>query len=394
MVAGGSSSSTIERTVAMLLIEADGKSLFRQIGIPVPEGVVVETETPLPALPGDGPWVVKAQVPVGGRGKAGGVAVCRTRQEVADAVRRMIGKPIRGHVVRACLIERAVEGVEAYVSLVVDAAEGAVRVMYSGDGGVDIEQAARQGGLMSVSCEADIASVRGGIADLAGTMTPAAAAAFRPIAERLAALLFEKELLLAEVNPLFCTSDGAVAGDAKIVVDTNALERQPELRAFIDRRPQIYRDVWRKVHEGFDFIDLDDDGSIGLVTTGAGLSMMLIDELVTRGGRPINFCDIRTGQFRGSPERLIRVLEWLADKKNIRVIFINIFAGITDLGEFARLLVRALERSPAQRVPVIARLVGTGEQAAIEYLKSARPGLSVYSDLEPALAKVISVAAA
>ena len=96
----------------MLLIEADGKSLFRQVGIPVPDGVVVETETPLPALPGDGPWVVKAQVPVGGRGKAGGVAVCRTRQEVADAVRRMIGQSIRGHVVRACLIERAVEGVE------------------------------------------------------------------------------------------------------------------------------------------------------------------------------------------------------------------------------------------------------------------------------------------
>ena len=378
----------------MLLIEADGKSLFRQIGIPVPDGVVVEAETPLPALPGDGPWVVKAQVPVGGRGKAGGVAVCRNRQEVVDAVRRMIGRPIRGHVVRACLIERAVEGVEAYVSLVVDAAEGAVRVMYSGDGGVDIEQATRQGGLMSVSCEADIESVRGGIAGLAGTMTPAAAAAFGPIAERLAVLLFEKELLLAEVNPLFLTSDGAVAGDAKIVVDTNALERQPELLAFIDRRPQIYRDVWRKVHEGFDFIDLDDDGSIGLVTTGAGLSMMLIDELVTRGGKPINFCDIRTGQFRGSPERLIRVLEWLTEKKNIRVIFINIFAGITDLGEFARLLVQALERSPAQRVPVIARLVGTGEQAAIEYLKSARPGLSVYSDMEPALAKVISVAAA
>ncbi len=377
----------------MLLIEADGKSLFRQTGIPVPDGVVVETETPLPALPGDGPWVVKAQVPVGGRGKAGGVAVCRKRQEVVDAVGHMIGRPIRGHVVRACLIERAVEGVEAYVSLGVDAAEGAVRVMYSGDGGVDIEQAARQGGLMSVSCEAEIESVRGGIASLAGTMTPVAAAAFRPIAERLAALLFEKELLLVEVNPLFCTSDGAVAGDAKIVVDTNALDRQPELRAFIDRRPQIYRDVWRKVHEGFDFIDLDDDGSIGLVTTGAGLSMMLIDELVTRGGRPINFCDIRTGQFRGSPERLIRVLEWLTEKKNIRVIFINIFAGITDLGEFARLLVQALDHSPVQRVPVIARLVGTGEQAAIEYLKSAKPGLSVYSDMEPALAKVISVAA-
>lgn len=379
----------------MLLIEADGKALFRQAGLRTPDGIVVDAETPLPALPGDGPWVVKAQVPVGGRGKAGGVAVCRTRAAVADAVARMIGQSIRGHLVRACLIERAVEGTEAYISLLVDAGEGGVRLMYSADGGVDIEQAARrEGGLISISCAANIESVRGGIARMAGSMPPAAAKTFGPIAECLAELFFAKELLLAEINPLFATAGGAVAGDAKIVVDTNALERQPELQAFIDQRPQIYRDVWRKVHEGFDFIDLDDNGSIGLVTTGAGLSMMLIDEMVARGGRPINFCDIRTGQLRGSPERLIRVLEWLAEKKNLRVVFVNIFAGITDLGEFARLLVQALERSPIPQIPVIARLVGTGEAAAIEYLKSARPDLSVYSDMEPALAKVISVAAA
>lgn len=376
----------------MLLIEADGKSLFRQKGIHIPDGVMMEADTPVPALAGGGPWVVKAQVPVGGRGKAGGVVICRTREKVLDAVRSMIGKSIRGHVVRACLVEGAVQGLEAYVSLAVDAAEGAVRVMYSADGGVDIEQAARQGALNSVSCGANLESVRAGIASLAAAMPDSAALTFRPVAEKLAELLFEKELLLAEINPLFCAPDGAVAGDAKIVVDTNALERQPDLQAFVDRRPQIYPDIWRKVHEGFDFIDLDDNGSIGLVTTGAGLSMMLIDELVSRGGAPINFCDIRTGQFRGSPERLVRVLEWLAEKRNIRVVFANIFAGITDLGEFARLLVQAMDRSSLGNVPVIARLVGTGEQAAIEYLKSAKPELSVYSDMEPALAKVISMA--
>src|SRR5437879_2233204 len=378
----------------MLLIEADGKALFRGCGIAIPEGVMVDAETALPALPGDGPWIVKAQVPVGGRGKAGGVVLCRTRQEADDAVQRMIGTSIRGHLVRACLIEQTIQGIEAYVSLVVDAAEGAVRVMYAADGGVDIEQAAHEGALMSRSCVADLAGVRAGIATLAAAMPPAEARSFRPVAEKLAALLFEKELLLAEVNPLFCTPDGAVAGDAKIVVDTNALERQPELRAFVDRRPQIYRDTWRKLHEGFDFIDLDEDGSIGLVTTGAGLSMMLIDELVSRGGAPVNFCDIRTGQFRGRPDRLIRVLEWLAEKKNLRVVFVNIFAGITDLGEFARLLVQALDRAPLRGIPVIARLVGTGERAAIEYLKAERPELAVFSDMEPALAKVIATATA
>lgn len=379
----------------MLLIEADGKSLFRQVGLRVPDGVVVNSATEMPQLSGDGPWVVKAQVPVGGRGKAGGVSVCRTREDVARTLQRMIGISIRGHVVRACLVESAIEGAEAYVSLMIDAAEGGVRLMYSSDGGVDIEHAARrQGALTSVLCEANVGSVRAAIERLAGTLSVSEAATLRSTAEALTRVFFERELLLAEINPLFCKPDGAVAGDAKVVVDINALERQPELRAIVDQRPLIYRDVWRKVHEGFDFIDLDDDGSIGLVTTGAGLSMMLIDELVARGGKPVNFCDIRTGQLRGSPERLVRVLEWLAEKKNLRVVFVNIFAGITDLGEFARLLVQALDRSPIPHIPVIARLVGTGEQAAIEYLKSARPNLSVYSDMEPALAKVISLAAA
>src|SRR3954453_7041683 len=100
----------------MLLIEADGKALFRGCAIPPPAGVMVDAETALPALPGEGPWIVKAQVPVGGRGKAGGVVICRTREDVFGAVQRTIGTSIRGHLVRACLIEQTVQGIEAYVS--------------------------------------------------------------------------------------------------------------------------------------------------------------------------------------------------------------------------------------------------------------------------------------
>src|SRR3954453_13354181 len=103
----------------MLLIEADGKALFRGCAIPPPAGVMVDAETALPELPGDGPWIVKAQVPVGGRGKAGGVILCRTHQGAGEAGRRMIGASIRGHLVRACLIEQTIQGTEAYVSLVV-----------------------------------------------------------------------------------------------------------------------------------------------------------------------------------------------------------------------------------------------------------------------------------
>jgi succinyl-CoA synthetase beta subunit len=378
----------------MLLIEADGKALLRTCGIPVPDGVVVDAASPQPALVGDGPWVVKAQVPVGGRAKAGGVLWCRTRAEAADATRRMLGQTIRGHVVRACLIEEAVTGTEAYLSLMLDPQAGAVRVALSERGGIDIETAAQEGALASTLCDAEGAAVTAGIERLAATMPAHISAVLRPIAERAARLFFESELLLVEINPLFIGPGGTFAGDAKIVIDGNSLHRQPMLQRFIDARPVIYRDAWRKLHEGFDFIDLDDEGTIGLITTGAGLSMMLIDELVARGGAPANFCDIRTGQLRGSPERLMRVMEWLSAKARLKVVFVNVFAGITDLAEFARLLVQALDRCPALTVPVIARLVGNGERAARDYLAVARPDLAVYSDMEPALDHVVAVARA
>ena len=123
-------------------------------------------------------------------------------------------------------------------------------------------------------------------------------------------MLLQRELALAEINPLFVSPAGCVAGDAKMVVDLDAVNASRASR-MIAARPDIYADANRKLTEGFDYVELDPAGEIGLVTTGAGLSMMLIDELTARGMKPLNFCDIRTGQMRGSPARLMRVLEWM-----------------------------------------------------------------------------------
>ena len=123
----------------MLLIEADGKALLAEHGIAVPEGVLVADAT-IGDLPGEGPWIVKAQVPVGGRGKAGGVVRCETPQDVAAAVQRMLGSRLKGHRVEACLIEQAAAGDERYLAVMVDAASYGLRVIYSAQGGVDIEQ--------------------------------------------------------------------------------------------------------------------------------------------------------------------------------------------------------------------------------------------------------------
>ena len=218
----------------------------------------------------------------------------------------------------------------------------------------------------------------------------------RPVRDQLAALgrklarlLIERELMLAEINPLFVSATGCVAGDAKVVVDLNAVERQPRIAALIAARPAIYADANRKLREGFDYVELDPAGEIGLVTTGAGLSMMLIDELTARGAKPLNFCDIRTGQMRGSPERLMRVLAWITARPSLRAVLVNIFAGITDLAEFAALLATAIERTPELRVPVVARLVGRGAEEAKRILAERQPGMLVTEDLEEALAQVV-----
>jgi succinyl-CoA synthetase beta subunit len=207
----------------------------------------------------------------------------------------------------------------------------------------------------------------------------------------LGEMLVGRELALAEINPLFVTQSGCVAGDARVVVDLNALDRQPAIAAMIAGRPEIYTDANRKMQEGFDYVELDPDGQIGLITTGAGLSMMLIDELTARGARPLNFCDIRTGQMRGSPVRLLRVLEWITARPSLKAILVNIFAGITDLREFAVLLATAMQQSQALRVPIVARLVGRNAADAKQVLGEAQPGMLVTDDLDEALARIHAI---
>jgi succinyl-CoA synthetase beta subunit len=367
----------------VLLIEADGKALLAAHEIPIPTGVIATTPETVP--PGDGPWMVKAQVPVGGRGKAGGVVRCTTASEVSAALARMLGGQVKSYPVDACLIEQAVNGEERYLSVMVDAASYGFRVIYSAQGGVEIEQS---GAAIGELCEPTADAVAATTARLAAGEPTARRAAITRIGWQLGAMMTQRELALAEINPLFVSGDGCVAGDAKVVIDLNAVERQPELAAMIAARRSVYIDANRKIEEGFDYVELDAQGEIGLVTTGAGLSMMLIDELTARGAKPLNFCDIRTGQMRGSPARLLRVLSWITGHASLKAILVNIFAGITDLSEFATLLATAMRETPGLTVPVVARLVGRNAAEAKRILGEAQPGMLVTEDLQEAMARI------
>jgi succinyl-CoA synthetase beta subunit len=376
----------------MLLIEADGKALFADHGIAVPPGVVV-TAADIIAPPAEtGPWMVKAQVPVGGRGKAGGVRLCGSADDVAAAVRGMLGARLKGHLVEACLIEQVASGEERYLAMMVDPPSYGIRVIYLAEGGVEVESAdgaARAG----VTCAPDVPAIVATLDVLLAREPEPIRAHVAALGRKLADMLLARELALAEINPLFVSDAGCIAGDAKVVVDLGAVDRQTRIGDLIAARPSIYLDANRKLQEGFDYVELDPEGEIGLVTTGAGLSMMLIDEMTARGFKPLNFCDVRTGQMRGSPQRLMRVLEWITSRPSLRVVLVNIFAGITDLGEFAGLLAEAVASTPGLKVPVVARLVGRGADDARRVLAEKRPDIAVEEDLSAALGRIEAVLA-
>ena len=373
----------------MLLLEADGKDLLRTVGIATPTGVRLRRASPAPTLSGAGPWMAKAQVPVGGRGKAGGVRRLDSAADLPDAVTAMLGTLIKGFETREVLVEQAVSGQENYLSLMVDASKGGIRLIYSPFGGVDVESRMPSTDTVFNECvPLDPPALHAAIDRMVQVAPVHAQPSLRDVAQRLAKLFLEQQLMLVEINPLFALASGDfIAGDAKVVVDMNVVASRPLLHAIFEASHELYPDAWRKLTEDFDFVEIDPAGRVGLVTTGAGLSMMIIDELVGRGLKPFNFCDMRTGQMRGSPARLIRILDWLVEAGEVRVVLVNIFAGITDLGEFAHLLVQALEARPGFGLQVVARLVGNGEEAA-RTIVAAHPHLNIV--LEPDLEQAIS----
>lgn len=369
----------------MYLLEHDAKELLAARGIAVPAGCLVESAaaTHTASLPA-GPWIVKGQIAAGGRGKAGIIRKASSPEEVSDHVHAILGATVKGRVVESVRVEQQIKAArEIYIGFLLDAGSGGVRVILSANGGMDIEQVPHEQ-IHTDLASPDAPALAECVDRLAGKLPATLAAVARDAGHKLAQAFLDLEALLIEINPLFVVDSSRwVAGDAKIVTDDNALPRQKELESLLKTRAAAYPDVARKHEHGFDFVVVDPEGEIGLLTTGAGLSMMLIDELRAAGLKPYNFLDIRTGGLRGETKRLTQVLKWIGEGRNVRVLLVNIFAGITELGEFSRLLVEAIVAAPQLKVPVVARLVGNGLPAAREVLGAA--GIALYTDLDDAL---------
>ena len=340
----------------MRLSEHEAKEILKGYGIPIPVGILIGGPDELePRLGSFGDQLVlKAQVAVGGRGKAGGIIMTRKDQAVAQAG-ALFAKEIKGVPVREVLAEEWLEiGKEYYLSIAVDRSSRKPLILFAESGGVEIEEVARSepDAIRRVIVSPLLAEIPPfALRDLLGGM----AKDFAPIVNRLYRAFREKDAVLAEINPLVTTKQGIFAADAKIIIDDSALGRQKLQRG----RALTEREREAEAH-GFSYVDLG--GEIGVIGNGAGLTMATIDLIALYGGRAANFLDVGGGADR---ERVKHAVKLVASVPKVRVILVNLLGGITRCDEVARGI---LDADVCQKVMV--RLAGTNEEEGRRLLAS------------------------
>ena len=347
----------------MDLFEYQGKQLFARYGIPVSAGDVASTvdEAVRAADAAGYPVVVKAQVQVGGRGKAGGIKLAVSADEVRTHAAAILGMDIKGHVVHRVWVEHASDiSEEYYASFTLDRSAKKYLGMLSAQGGVEIETVAEENpdaiaritidpvdGLREDACRAWVAQAK---------LSPAATDGAVDILLKLYHAYVDGDADLVEINPLILTPEGKVhALDAKVSLDENARFRHPEWDEFVGLEKTDAREL-EASEKGLQYVGLD--GTVGVIANGAGLAMATCDIVHEVGGRPANFLDIGGG---ASAQVMANALEVINNDPAVRAIFINIFGGITKGEEVANGIVQALEQVSIAS-PIVIRLDGTNAE--------------------------------
>jgi succinyl-CoA synthetase beta subunit len=373
----------------MKIHEYQAKDILRRYGIPVHPGKVATTPEQAEQIAREFgvPVVIKAQVYVGGRGKAGGIQFGDTPEQARAAAARVLGMDIKGLTVEKVLVTPKSDiKDEYYLGVVLDRASQAPVVMVSAAGGVDIEQVAEESPEKIVRRAVD---VRWGLLPeqarqiMAGAGVPSVVVAKGgAILSNLVRAYIESDATLAEINPLALTGDGQViAADAKILIDDNALPRQPEYASWAEPEEANPLEYEAK-QEGLTYVKLD--GDVGIIGNGAGLVMTTLDMVARAGGRPANFLDIGGG---AKAETMKKALLFVARDPQVKGILVNIFGGITRGEEVAKGIIMAQEELPAG-MPIVARLSGTGEAEGRALLADA--GLTWGSDMRDAAQKIVA----
>lgn len=343
----------------MKLQEYMAKRLLRESGVPVPDGEVAETPQAVREIAErlGCPVAVKAQVLVGGRGKAGGIKVAKSPDEAEELAAQILGMDIKGLTVKIVLVEKGVDiASEYYAALTVNRATRSMALMLSSMGGVDIEEVARDHPDAITKVTIDPAY---GLLPFQVTAAMYASGFEGPIRELgqiisgLAKAAQANDAMLAEINPLVVTADGhAVAADAKVDIDDSSLYRHPNLAVYKEETADDPIELFASM-QGLPYVKLE--GNIGIIGNGAGLVMMTLDIVRQVGGLPANFCDIGGGAQADVVKKAVEIV--LMDNK-VDGIVMNIFGGITRGDEVAKGLLEAAS-SMDLKVPIAIRLSGT-----------------------------------
>jgi succinyl-CoA synthetase beta subunit len=360
------------REVVVKIHEYQARQILARYNIPIPRGELAATPAEARSIAKSYgvPVVVKAQVLVGGRGKAGGVKLAATPDEAEVVAERILGLNIKGVTVRKLLVAEATDiAKEIYLGAVLDRTSQRVVVMASAEGGVEIEEVARTMPEKIVKVAADPFL---GLADFQarqlafGIGLPSNLVRdFVRLAKGLVQALVDTDASLAEINPLVMAKDGTLkAIDAKIVLDDNGLFWHRDLEALRDLDEEDIYEREARMNE-LSYVKLD--GEIGCMVNGAGLAMATMDMIKLYGSAPANFLDIGGG---ARAERVAAALRIILSDRHVKAVLINIFGGITRCDEVARGIVAALQQVKPS-VPMVARLIGTNEEEGRRLLAEA-----------------------
>jgi succinyl-CoA synthetase beta subunit len=373
------------------LHEYQSKRIFAKYGIPIPQGEVATTPAEARDIAGrlSGPVVIKSQVLVGGRGKAGGIKLAKTPDEAEARADTILGMNIKGLTVKKVLVDEAADiKQEIYLGAVLDRARRRVVLMASSAGGVEIEQVAHETPEKIVTVAVHpFLGLRDYQARLLAdriNLPKEHLRAFTRIAQSLHQAYLDVDATLAEINPLVVTGDGRLlAVDGKISLDDSALFRHPDLAELADPEEEDPAEQEARRY-GLNYINLD--GQIGCMVNGAGLAMATMDIVKLYGGEPANFLDVGGGAQADKVAAALRII--LADDR-VKAVLINIFGGITRCDEVARGVLEAIGTLTRQ-VPFVVRLVGTNEEEGRRILAEAN--LITATSLADAAEKAVAAA--
>ncbi|MBU4427084.1 MAG: ADP-forming succinate--CoA ligase subunit beta [Pseudomonadota bacterium] len=379
----------------MKLHEYQAKDIFKKSGIPIPNGQLIteanQASEAIQSINGP-PWVIKAQIHAGGRGKAGGIKVENDPTKVVAAAESILGKPLMtkqsgpdGVVVRQLLIEEGIDiEREFYLSMVIDRATASPTMIFSQAGGMEIEEVAATSPELILKEHVDPAvgwmpfQARNFIYKLDPPVLPDTARGLMSVMASVYKIFLANDCSLVEINPLVITGEGrVVALDAKITIDDNALFRQKELFELDDPRE---KDPLELMAENYNLNYIRLDGNIGAMVNGAGLAMATMDVIKLAGAEPANFLDVGGG---ASEEMITRGLEIILKDSRVKAILINIFGGILRCDVLARGVLAAAKKASIS-VPLIVRLEGTNVEEGRAILKDSDLKFLVAKDLAEA----------